>query len=222
MDRLKNSGFYKLQFFITPEEFRGVLKLLEPATARFYQTNYARTEHDQDQVVEAYRSYYHYYIAAEQRDGVHPSFVYSISVLPDQEQSGYFTRNEQIYFPYYGQWAEDKLPSILFSLPKGVQVDLEDERGKYYIYEDIRDRRPLTYTYFSEISGSIRTLTKPLRFSALEAAAMDEQKPSVRISPGAAQDLSNSWIFSKYGLRLQGKLGGTVNAQSVVKKDTNP
>lgn len=48
-------------------------------------------------------------------------------------------------------------------------------------------------------------MTRPLRFSAHDADAMKEQKPSVRISHGAMQDLSKSWIFNKYGLVMGGK-----------------
>lgn len=35
MDKLKNSGFYKLRFFITPEEFKSLLQLLEHRQAQF-------------------------------------------------------------------------------------------------------------------------------------------------------------------------------------------
>lgn len=48
-------------------------------------------------------------------------------------------------------------------------------------------------------------MTKPLRFSAHDADAMKEQKPSVRLSHDAMHDLSQSWIFSKYGLVIHGK-----------------
>lgn len=204
MDRLKNSGFYKLQFFLSPEEFKGVLQLLEQGQARFRLSNYAQTEHDHDQVVEAYRTFYHYFTAAERRTDYHPLFVYSISVVIDQESGGFFAANKGVSFPYGGQWAADELPYIMLSLPKGVQINLEDEQGKYYVYEDIRDHKPLTYALFQELQAAIKKQTKPLRFSALDAAAMKEQKPSVRISPAAISDLSESWITRKYGLVLKG------------------
>ncbi|WP_260871128.1 hypothetical protein [Paenibacillus xylanexedens] len=114
-------------------------------------------------------------------------------------------RNEGVPFPYHGQWAEDELPCILLSFPKGFQIDMQDEQGKYYIYEDIRDHKPLTYAFFDEMKGSIKKITKPLRFSAHDADAMKEQKPSVRISHDAMNDLSESWIFIKYGLVIHGK-----------------
>ncbi|MFD1903177.1 hypothetical protein ACFSQ7_02055 [Paenibacillus rhizoplanae] len=50
-------------------------------------------------------------------------------------------------------------------------------------------------------------MTKPLRFSAQDPEAMEEQKPSVRISRAAAEDLSNSWMVRQYGLVIHGQSG---------------
>ncbi|UOK63702.1 hypothetical protein MT997_02780 [Paenibacillus sp. OVF10] len=65
MDKLKNSGFYKLRFFITPEEFKSLLQLLEHRQAQFYRTNATRTEHDYRQVYEGYQTFYQYFVAGE-------------------------------------------------------------------------------------------------------------------------------------------------------------
>lgn len=197
---LKNSGFYKLKFFITPEEFKSILQIFEQNKCHFHLTNYAQTEHNLIQVHEAYIAYYQYFTTNEKMVDRYPFFVYSISTMVDQEKTGLFARNEGIAFPYYSQWAEDELPYLLFSLPKGVQVNLEDEQGKYFIYEDIRHSRPLTYALFNEITSYMKKHTKLLRFSALQSDAMIEQKPSVRISDGAIQELKASWIVEKYGL----------------------
>jgi len=205
MDRLKNSGFYKLKFFITPEEFENVLKFFEQQQTQFRLTNYDQTKHDLNQVYAAYQAYYQYFVAEDKRSDYHPFFVYSISATLDNESSGFFVRNEGISFPYDNKWAEDELPYMMLSMPKGLQVDMEDEAGKYYIYEDIRNHKPLTYTLFTEITDYIKQVTKPLRFSALDAAAMPEQKPSVRISRDAIQNISKSWICNKYGLLIKGK-----------------
>jgi hypothetical protein len=205
MDRLKNSGFYKLNFFITPEEFKSMLGLLEPKEAQFFLTNHAQTEHAVEEVYASYQRFYQYSVADEKKDGIFPLFVYSISVFSDTEKAGFFMTKHEVYFPQYGQWAEDKLPSVSFSFPKGFAINLEDEKGKYYIYEDIRDHKPSAYELFHEVTGAIKKMTKPLRFSALDPEVMKEQKPAVRISPQAAEDLNNSWLARKYGLVIRSK-----------------
>jgi hypothetical protein len=204
MNRLKNSGFYKLKFLITPMEFKNVLKLFEQQQVQFSQTNYAQTKHDQRQVYEAYVKFYQYFIAQEKPD-YHPFFVYSISFAAGNESSGFFVRNESIGFPFLEQWAEDELPYIMLSLPKGFQIDLEDETGKYYIYEDIREHQPLTYTFFNEVANDIKKITKPLRFMAHGADGLQEQKPPVRISKNVINDMMNSWLFKKYKLVMTSK-----------------
>lgn len=68
MDKLKNSGFYKLRFFIRPEEFESVLKRFEQKQAQFHLTNYAQTEHDLNQVYEAYQTFYYYFTTEEKRN----------------------------------------------------------------------------------------------------------------------------------------------------------
>ncbi|MGW9124964.1 hypothetical protein ACWGPW_08180 [Paenibacillus chitinolyticus] len=204
MDRLKHSGFYKLKFLITPEEFKSVLKLFEPKHAQFHLTNHARTKHDQHEVVEAYQTFYRYFTAQE-KPNYYPFFVYSIPFAAGNESSGFFVKNEGIRFPYHGQWAEDELPYVMLSLPKGFQINLEDEKGKYYVYEDIREHQPLTYAFFDELASYAKKITKPLRFSAYAADALQEQKPPVRISKNAANELADSWIFKKYELVMKDK-----------------
>ncbi|WP_247740949.1 hypothetical protein [Cohnella sp. LGH] len=130
----------------------------------------------------------------------YPFFVYSISLNTGNESSGFFVRNEGVRFPFIQQWAEDELPYIMLSFPRGFQIDLEDEKGKYYIYEDIREHRPLTYAFFDEVASNIKKMTKPLRFSVPLADTWQEQKPPVRISKSAMNAMINSWIFNKYRL----------------------
>ncbi|KQO18775.1 hypothetical protein ASF12_00810 [Paenibacillus sp. Leaf72] len=207
MDKLKNSGFYKLKFFITPEEFKSILMLFEHKQVQFHRTDYAQTKHDYDLVYAAYEAFYKYFTAEEQRMDYHPFFVYSISVKSDHESTGFFARNEGISFPYYGQWSEDELPCIMLSFPKGFQINMADEQGNYYFYEDIREHQPLAYAFFNEITKDIKKMTKPLRFSVHAATAdvSQEQKPPARISKHAMTDLVNSWIFKKYKLMMNGK-----------------
>ncbi|WP_042161226.1 hypothetical protein [Paenibacillus gorillae] len=201
MNRLKHSGFYKFKFLITPEEFKHVMKLFEQQQAQFNHTNYAQTKHDHKQVYEAYEKFYQYFTVRE-KPQYHPYFVYSISFAAGNESSGFFVRNENISFPYLGQWAEDELPSIMLSLPKGFQIILEDQ--KYYVYEDIREHQPITYSFYTDIVNDIKKITKPFRFFVHGADAVQEQKPPVRISKNAAADLMNAWIFRKYKLVMGG------------------
>ncbi|MFF2889299.1 hypothetical protein [Paenibacillus sp. NPDC057967] len=204
MTTLKHSGFYKLKFIITPDEFQSVLRLFDQKQVQFHRTNHDRTEHDLGQVYEAYQTFYQYFTMPEKPD-YFPFFVYSISLKISNESSGFFVRNEGISFPYNEQWAEDELPSVMLSLPKGYQIDLEDEKGKYYVYEDIREHQPLTYAFFNEIANEIKKMTKLLRFSVPAGDTLQEQKPSVRISQNAMNDMMNAWIFKKYKLVMSSK-----------------
>ncbi len=199
MDRMKNSGFYTLKLFVTPEEFDHVLDRFEQKQARFRLSNYERTVHNRTEVYEAYKRYYQYFIKPEKPD-YHPSFVYSIALMLDGKMSGFFVRNEGVGFPYLRQWADDELPCILLSFPKGLQIDLKDEKGDYYIYEDIREHQPLTYAFYDEVTRYIKKETKPLRFLSYVIDELQEQKPAVRISKAAMDDLAGSWIFKKYEL----------------------
>ena len=81
MERLKHSGFYRLKFFITPEEFKSVLKLFEQKQAQFQLTNYARTKHNQNEVYESYRRFYQFFTGKEKTEGYHP-FLYIPFLLP--------------------------------------------------------------------------------------------------------------------------------------------
>ncbi|GAB6927884.1 hypothetical protein JCM10914A_18670 [Paenibacillus sp. JCM 10914] len=204
MDRLKHSGFYKLKFFITPAELNRVLKLFGQKHAQFHRTNHDRTKHDLNQVYEAYKTFYQYYTMQE-KPGYHPFFVYSISLTMEHESSGFFVRNEGISFPYNQQWAEDELPSVMLSFPKGFRMDLENEKGNHYMYEDIREHWPLTYAFFNEVANDIKKMTKLLRFSIPAADALQEQKPPVRLSKDAMNDIMNSWIVKKYKLVMHNK-----------------
>ncbi|MGV2887410.1 MULTISPECIES: hypothetical protein [Paenibacillus] len=207
MERLKNSGFYKLKFFITPEELKSLLALFEQKQVQFIRPNHAQTKYDYDQVYEAYSRFYQSYTAAEEenKEESPPHYVYSLLSMLDQGKSGFFLRNEGVSFPYFGQWAEDELPSILLSFPKALAIHMEDEKGKYYIYEDIREHQPLTYALYDEVVSEIKKMTKLLRFSVPGPEGLHEQKTSVRISKEAVNDMRESWIFNKYSLVMNTK-----------------
>ncbi|QTH42792.1 hypothetical protein J4772_36030 [Cohnella sp. LGH] len=65
---MKHSGAYKQKFFITPEELEGVLKGFEQKQAKFHLTNSARTEHNLDEVCEAYRRFYQYFMVQNRNE----------------------------------------------------------------------------------------------------------------------------------------------------------
>ncbi|MGR6546612.1 hypothetical protein [Paenibacillus tundrae] len=206
-ESMKNSGFYKLKFLVTPEEMRSTLELFQQKECQFTLSNYAATSHDLDQVCEAYATYFQYFTAQE-KPNQHPHWVYSVVCNLDERTTGFFMKNEGYSFPVQEQWAEDEFPYILLSLPKGFQINLQDEQGNYYIYEDIREHLPFTYALFAETSQSVKKMTKPLRFKVYAGASLDalqEQKPPVRISPSAAQEMSTSWLCEKYGISLSVK-----------------
>ncbi|MGC5774867.1 hypothetical protein [Paenibacillus pabuli] len=50
MDRLKHSGFYKLKFSITPDEFQSFLAPFEQKRAEFIRPNYDQIPYDTNQV----------------------------------------------------------------------------------------------------------------------------------------------------------------------------
>ncbi|WP_366292222.1 hypothetical protein [Paenibacillus sp. AN1007] len=205
MSRVNNSGFYKIKFWITPEELDEIFELFNHQGALFVSTNHAQTPYDKQQVLQAYHRFYGYYAAAEKAADYFPHFVYSIVLTLDQDTAGFFVRNEGISFPYHEQWAVDELPCIMISLPKDIRIQAEGAEGADYTYEDIREHRPLAYQLYEELVSEIKTRTKLLRFLVPESGALSLQKPSVRISRKAAEHISSGWTFDKYKLVMHTK-----------------
>ncbi|WP_434748759.1 hypothetical protein [Paenibacillus amylolyticus] len=205
MSRLTNSGFYKIKFWITPEEWGEILELFKDREASFVSTNYAQTSYDKQQVLQAYKQFYDYYVATEKAPDYFPHFVYSIVLTMDQGMAGFFVRNEGISFPYREQWAVDELPSIMISLPKDIRIQAEGNEGADYTYEDIREHRPFTYKLYEELLSEIKNRTKLLWFSVPEPDGLQVQKPSVRISKKAAEQIRSGWIFDQYELVMDTK-----------------
>ena len=198
--RLKYSGHYKSKFFITPKEFNDMLKLFEPKQVVFAITNHDGTRHGMSQVRESYTKFYQYYVSKEPVE--FSMFVYSITFNVESQNGGFFIVHDKIRFPHGRQWAKGQLSCLTLSCVKGVQIDLEDERGKYYIYEDIREHKPHIYDFWCEVNAYIKNITKPFRFFALAVDSYQEQKPSaVRISDKALEEIGNGYFFNKYQLQ---------------------
>lgn len=205
MSRVSNSGFYKIKFWITPEELSEIFELFKHQEATFVLSNHAQTSYDKHQVLQSYERFYDYYVATEKASDYFPHFVYSIVLTLDQEVTGFFIKNEGIQFPHHEQWAADELPCITISLPKDIRIHVESDEGEDYTYEDIRAHRPFTYHLYNEVVREIKTITKLLRFSVNEPDGLRMQKPSVRISKKAAEQIRKGWIFAKYELEMDAK-----------------
>ncbi|WP_020617437.1 hypothetical protein [Paenibacillus daejeonensis] len=197
MSRVQNSGFYKLKFLVTPSEFQGVVELLQTKQARFHQTGQGQPQEEAGAVVEAYETYYGYFTAQEKPD-YYPHFVFSIVLSTGEGPTGLFVRHEGLAFPDGEQWAEDELPYLMLSFPKGYRMDEED--GKTYRYEDIRVHQPRAYGIYEEVAHQVKGFTKPLRFIARTTAGPQEQKPPVRISKVALDELSQGWLWKRHQL----------------------
>ena len=81
-------------------------------------------------------------------------------------------------------------------------MDKEDEKGKFFIYEDIQLHSPKSYPLYQQITTYIKNQTKPLHFKAHNIDDIEEVKPQVRISEQVAIDLANSWIFKNYDFKI--------------------
>ena len=200
-ERIKNAGHYSLKFFVTPDEFCDIAKLFEAKQAQFRESTLAATVHDFEDVCRGYRKFYDYFVAKGKPSGF-ASFVYAIDFSLDSGgNSGFFARHELINWIYNGKWPEDELNFIRIFFPKGFQVDLEDEKGKYYIYEDIREHRPMTHAFWQEVTGYTKSITRPFKFFVPTIDSFKEEKPaSARISNKALSELSEGWYFKKYHL----------------------
>lgn len=60
-------------------------------------------------------------------------------------------------------------------------------------------------SFYEEVASEVKIITKLLRFSAPGVEAMQEQKPSVRVSQRAVNELKDFWIFNKYSLVMNTK-----------------
>ncbi|MCL2637271.1 MAG: hypothetical protein FWD48_02770 [Oscillospiraceae bacterium] len=201
-ERIKFGGHYTLKFFVTPDEFADIYKFLELKQAAFRLSTLAAEIHGFAQVLERYTKFYNYFAAEEKPDGF-ASFIYAIDfTLGSEKPDLFFVRNEPINWIYQNKWPEDDIqfPRIMFT--KGFQINLGDEKGKYYIYEDIREHQPLSYAFWKEVTDYIKSITKPFRFFVPTADSFKEEKPaSARISERALSEINKGWYFKKYQLR---------------------
>lgn len=192
-----------LGFILGPEEFKGFIEYCKGLSTR--------PDRDEDELYEQYESFYTGLVATTppsnylKRDNIsHISLRSFVCGLTPENATGFVINPaNMVHWPHYRKAVRISGWAVQITLQKGVSVDKEDEKGKYFIYEDIQLHSPQSYPLFQQITAYIRSITKPLRFDACVVNDVDEIKPPVRISKQVAADLANSWIFKEYEFKIR-------------------
>jgi len=195
-------GFWKSKFIITPNEFSNFLQLCDKYKFEFFVPSYGHPHNTISEVLQKYAFIYEKYTAIERPEVFH-SFCYSMEIQFEKYKSGFHLLYDGIQFYKNNILANDKIPFLSISFPKGYAVNYEDEKGKYFVYEDINKYEPEMYPIFETLSEYVKQFTKPFRFEILQCDKIEEQKPSVRISRQAAEDLVQSWLFRDNQLKMK-------------------
>jgi len=77
------------------------------------------------------------------------------------------------------------------------------QKGKYFIYEDIRVHQPTIYQIFENLASEIKRITKRLRFEAQGIDGYEQLKPPIRISEQAAHEVKEGWLFKACQLQMK-------------------
>ncbi|WP_288457008.1 hypothetical protein [uncultured Chryseobacterium sp.] len=198
------TGFWNFKFIITPNEFSDFIKECLSNNISFYRTDYEAANHNHTKVVETYKKYYDTLVEKEKKSAFNSGCVYSmLYIRNDESRSGFFMRDEDIRVFSGREYFDRTLYYINIFLAKGIAVDYEDEKGKYFVYEDILIHQPEMYPIYQKITNFIKLFTKPLRFNSEILSEIREIKPSgVRISEQASKDIAESWYFKKHNLEM--------------------
>ena len=202
MGTIKNR-FQKLSFIISPNEFRDFVKYCNEFGIEF-------THQRSEDILEEYTKFYNSLTSDKLPKNYfkqgHISYInlYSfVSSLNLKDTIGFVINPaNMVHWSHYREAVRIHSWAIQITLQKGVSVDKEDEKGKYFIYEDIQLHSPKSYPLYQQISSYIKSITKPLRFKAFVIDDIEEIKPPVRISEQVAIDLSSSWIFKNYEFEI--------------------
>lgn len=207
MGTIKN-GFWKLAFIISPNEFK---QLIEFGAS----LGLAPHKKSAEQTIDDYQIYYNGLIATTpptnymQRDTIsYISLCSFVGNLHSENMIGFgMNPANMVHWPCYHEAVRINGWAVQITLQKGVAVTVDKDytpnpTGKYFIYEDINLHSPQSYPLYQQVTGFIKGITKPLRFSAHAIDTIEEIKPPVRISKKAAEDLANSWIFKKYEFEI--------------------
>lgn len=194
-------GFWKLGFILSPDEFNGLIQYCISLDIN----------PDTNDICEQYRLFYNELVAKTQpsnymeRDNIsYINLKALISGLKIKNGIGFVINPAtMVHWPHYKKAVRINFWATQITLQKGISIDKEDEKGKYFVYEDINLHSPESYPLYLQIIAYIKNITKPLRFNAYVVDDVDEIKPPIRISKQATLDLSNSWIFKEYEFKIR-------------------
>lgn len=195
------TGFWKMAFILTPDEFKGFIEFCMGLNIK----------PDRNNIYEQYELFYEGLTAKTQpvnylkQDNI--SFItfrtFVSGLLPENAKGFMINPANMVHWPYYKEAVRISSWAVQITLQKSVSVDKEDPKGKYFVYEDIELHSPQSYPLYQELTAYIKNITKPLRFNAQAIDNIEEIKPPVRISKQAAEDLADSWIFNEYEFKIK-------------------
>ena len=195
------TGFWKVGFILSPDEFNGLIQYCISLNIH----------PDNNDICEQYKLCYNELVATTrpsnymERNNI--SYInLKAFIIGFKLKNGIgFVINPatMAHWPHYKKAVRINYWAIQITLQKGISIDKEDVKGKYFVYEDINLHSPQSYPLYQHLTAYIKNITKPLRFNAYVVNDFDEIKPPVRISKQAAIDLSNSWIFKEYEFKMR-------------------
>lgn len=198
------TGFWKLGFILSPNEFEDFIKYC-------ISLNIKPNSND---ICEQYKLFYTELTAMTQpsnymkRDNISYIDLRAIvsGLKPENGRGFVINPATMVHWPHYKKAVRISSWATQITLQKSISIDKEDEKGKYFEYEDINIHSPQSYPLYEQITDYIKKITKPLRFNAYVVDNVEEIKPPVRISKQVATDLANSWIFKEYEFEMKTKI----------------
>jgi hypothetical protein len=196
-------AFWKTNFIISPNEFEALVQFCCENGLDFYENTYGNPKHDIKTVCDKWKHIYEWLTVETKPEGWSGTISYSLHFyMANGKETSFTLFPREIQFPYYRKWAETKIEYLMLSCCKGFQVDKVDEKGAYFIYEDINLHEPELYPKYEKVSNYVKGMTKPFRFKTWIVGDFEEFKSLVRISEKAASDIRKGWIFKEYQLEM--------------------
>jgi hypothetical protein len=197
-------GFWTTNFIIAPDEFEGFVRFCIKNGLMFHEHLLGGPERDADVVCAGWKRGYDWLASGVKPEQLRASSIsYSLMFQTAKRTAGFTLLPNEILFQYRDKWAEARIPYLSLSCCKGYSVDKTDERGDYFVYEDIMLHEPELYPKYELVSLYVKGITKPLRFKTWIGSDFREYKPSVRVSEKAAAGIAGGWIFREYQLEMR-------------------